>query len=104
MGQRSEEAALRGFTGGSLEDLPAMPADVIKFHNRLAGHGRDQCPARQEADPPPGLAAGHVEIRNPDSPLRRQAQRTEVEQRVVQRAQRQAVSHHVGAGLAVPAQ
>ncbi len=38
---RPSSTALRGFSGGSLEDLPAMPADVIKLHDRPAGHGRD---------------------------------------------------------------
>ena len=47
MGRRSGWQALRGFGIRSLEDLSAMPADVLKLHDRLAGPGRDQRLARE---------------------------------------------------------
>jgi hypothetical protein len=95
--------ALRSFCIRSFEDLPPVPADVIKLDDGLARPGGDQRLARQPVNCPPGITARHVPARHPDPSLRRQAQHAQVEQRVVQRAQRQAVGHHVRAVLAVPA-
>jgi hypothetical protein len=47
VGQRSGWEALCGFGIRSLEDLPTMPADVLKLHDRLAGPGRNQRLARE---------------------------------------------------------
>ena len=72
------------------EHLPVVPRHVRSRRQRCPGSW-SQFHAMQAVHAPPGIGAGRVRLRHPHPALLGQAQRTAVEQLVVQGTQRQAV-------------
>ena len=85
------------------EYLLVMPGDVHNVHCRLVWPRDQQGLTCEPIHGPARVVPGDIQAGHADPPLLGDAQDTQVEQRMVQRAQRQRVRYLVGAALAVPA-
>ena len=85
------------------EDLLVMPGDVHDVHRRLEWSRDQQGLTCERIHGPARVVPGDIQAGYADPPLLGDTQDTQVEQRMMQRAQRQRVRYHVGAALAVPA-